>query len=181
MTDSTNNSEDMLKILSRRGWLRNIAIAATGAIVLPSFLTGCTKEMQDIIKKYTRGGGVGADPLPTLTPEQQTKALTNLENMLAFVKDLYPFCIEYEDIAFDYLNSGEKPTNWSQFVLNVFVEIGVTMFEAAELPFAAAAFAITADFLEKWGEGQVHRLIYMVNLGISGLDTAKCKGQLRTS
>jgi hypothetical protein len=44
MTDPTNKSEDMLKKLSRRNWLRNAAIAATSAVVLPSLLTGCTKE-----------------------------------------------------------------------------------------------------------------------------------------
>lgn len=143
---------DILKKLSRRNWLRNAAITATGAVVLPSFLTGCTKEQWDDVIDKIPGGGVGAEP--PLTPEQLSKAVDNLNNMLAFVKDLYPFCIEYEAIAFDYLNSGEKPTNWTQFILDVFVEIGVTMFEAAELPFAAAAFAITADFLEKWGEGE---------------------------
>ena len=51
MTNRTNNSEDMLKKRSRRNWLSNAAIMATGALLLMSILTGCTKEVP--------GGGVG--------------------------------------------------------------------------------------------------------------------------
>ncbi len=60
MTDPTNNSDDMLKKPSRRNWLRNAAMAATGALVLLLVLTGCTKELQDIIKNP--GGGLGGTP-----------------------------------------------------------------------------------------------------------------------
>jgi alkaline phosphatase D len=38
------NSEDILKQLSRRKFLRNSVIAATGAALLPTFLTGCDKD-----------------------------------------------------------------------------------------------------------------------------------------
>jgi hypothetical protein len=60
MTDPTNKSEDMLKKLSRRNWLRNAAIAATSAVALPSLLTGCTKEQWNHLKNTPHpGGGVG--------------------------------------------------------------------------------------------------------------------------
>ncbi|HLL41989.1 MAG TPA: hypothetical protein VK369_02570 [Segetibacter sp.] len=60
MTDPTNKSEDMLKKLSRRNWLRNAAIAATSAVALPSLLTGCTKEQWNHLKNTPYpGGGVG--------------------------------------------------------------------------------------------------------------------------
>jgi hypothetical protein len=63
MTDPTNKSEDMLKKLSRRNWLRNAAIAATSAVALPSLLTGCTKEQWDHLKNTPYpGGGLGGAP-----------------------------------------------------------------------------------------------------------------------
>ena len=62
MTDPTNNSEDMLKKLSRRKWLRNAAMAATGAVVLPSFLTGCHKDVWDKLKGPLPGGWPGKQP-----------------------------------------------------------------------------------------------------------------------
>ncbi|MGI8638321.1 MAG: PhoD-like phosphatase N-terminal domain-containing protein [Segetibacter sp.] len=37
-------SEDVLKKLSRRKFLRNSAIAATGVVLLPSLITGCHKD-----------------------------------------------------------------------------------------------------------------------------------------
>jgi len=57
MTDPTNFSEDTLKKPGRRNWLRNAAMAATGALVLLLVLNGCTKEQWDHLKNP--GGGVG--------------------------------------------------------------------------------------------------------------------------
>lgn len=61
MTDPTNISEDMLKKPGRRNWLRNAAIAVTSAVVMASFLTGCTKE-QFPLPGGGHGGGVGGSP-----------------------------------------------------------------------------------------------------------------------
>jgi len=60
MTDPANR-ENMFKILSRRNWYRNTAIAATCAVML--FLTGCTKEVLDMLPKRSGGGGLGSTPV----------------------------------------------------------------------------------------------------------------------
>ena len=59
MTDPTNNSNDILKKPGRRNWLRNAAMAATGALMLLLVLTGCTKEQWDHLKNTPTGGGLG--------------------------------------------------------------------------------------------------------------------------
>ena len=57
------NAEDILKKLSRRKFLRNSAIAATGAALLPSFLTGCDKDDDDMFQGHGFKEGVGSfDP-----------------------------------------------------------------------------------------------------------------------
>ena len=58
MTDPTNNSEDIIKKLSRRKLLRNSAITAVGAVLLPSLITGCRKSVWDVL----HGDGSTADP-----------------------------------------------------------------------------------------------------------------------
>ena len=50
--------------LSRRNWLRGVAITATGAAVMPSLLTGCSDDSEDDVVK----GGLGSTP--PLTPAQ---------------------------------------------------------------------------------------------------------------
>lgn len=56
------NSEEILKTLSRRKFLRNSAIAATGVALLPSFMTGCSKDDQ-IFSGQGFNEGVGSfDP-----------------------------------------------------------------------------------------------------------------------
>jgi alkaline phosphatase D len=56
-------SEDVLKKLSRRKFLRNSAIAATGVALLPSLITGCHKDDQDPSQGQGFKEGVGSfDP-----------------------------------------------------------------------------------------------------------------------
>lgn len=52
-----------LKQLSRRKFLRNSAIAATGVVLLPSFITGCSKDDDDVFQGQGFNEGVGSfDP-----------------------------------------------------------------------------------------------------------------------
>lgn len=52
-----------LKKLSRRKFLRNSAIAATGVVLLPSFITGCSKDDDDVFQGQGFNEGVGSfDP-----------------------------------------------------------------------------------------------------------------------
>jgi len=57
MTNPTNNSDDILKKISLRNWLHNAPMAATVAVMLLLFFTGCTKEQFPL-----PGGGVGSTP-----------------------------------------------------------------------------------------------------------------------
>ncbi len=62
MTHSNTSFEDNFKSLSRRSWLRNVAIAATGAVMLLLVLNSCTKEQWDNVKGHVPGGGLGSTP-----------------------------------------------------------------------------------------------------------------------
>src|SRR5689334_2007954 len=52
MTDRSKRSKEILKKLSRRKLLRDSAITAAGAVLLPSLITGCDKSDND-------NGGLG--------------------------------------------------------------------------------------------------------------------------
>ena len=67
MTDPTNNSNDILKKPGQRNWLRNAAMAATGALVLLLFLTGCTKEQWNHLGGHLPGGGLGGAQDPNVS------------------------------------------------------------------------------------------------------------------
>src|SRR4028118_889167 len=63
-------ANDILKKLSRRNMLRNSAITATGVALLPSFLTGCNKDVWEKVKEQIPGGGLGGVPEPPPTTEE---------------------------------------------------------------------------------------------------------------
>src|SRR4051812_35893351 len=115
MSDHTSNPKHILNKVSRRNLLRDSAIAATGTLLLPSFITGCTKDND------APAGGGGVLGGTQLTPEQLQAAADNLRRMRAWVIDLYPLCIEYEDAVFHTLASTkeENPT-WTNFIANIF-------------------------------------------------------------
>jgi alkaline phosphatase D len=56
------NTETVLKHLSRRKFLRNSVIAATGAVLLPSFLTSCSKDDDDFTGQGFKEGVASFDP-----------------------------------------------------------------------------------------------------------------------
>lgn len=146
-----SNSEDTLKKLSRRDWLHNAAITATGAIVLPSFLGGCTKEYWNPVKDG-KGGAPSTEPL---TDFQLYSAAQNLLHMNSWITDVYPFCIEYEVYIYSLLKSGEKPSGWRDFIVDILIEIALAILEAAaeEVPGAGPAIAIAGENIKKWASG----------------------------
>ena len=151
MTLPDKNSNELQKKLSRRNMLRSTAIAAAGAIALPSFISGCTKEQWGPVK----GGIGGTQPWEPLTGTEIQRAAQNLKNMGDFIGDLYPFCIEYEVFLYALLKSGTKPSGWQSFIVDVFINIALGMLGAAagEIPGAGAAIAIVADNIKKWASG----------------------------
>ncbi len=154
MTDPTNNSEDILKKLSRRNWLRNATITATGAVVLPSFLTSCTKEVQDLIKKNIPSGGLGSGkPLPP-TLAQLRDAHDHINNLRHFIGHLYNETWKYDEDVFKALNSTVENESWAHFLYNLFIDIALAAAEA--MPFleeAMPAIGLVADFVKEWSEG----------------------------
>jgi len=77
--------------------------------------------------------------------------------MFTWVENLYPYCIEYETVVYGILKSGEKPTGWHDFILDIFSQIATGMFEDAadEIPGAGAAIAIAGDNIKTWVTGNV--------------------------
>lgn len=153
MTNRNGNADDIIKKISRRYMLRNSAIAATGTVLLPSLITGCTK---DAPAEGTGGvGAVGGTPLTTAQLEQ---AAANLTRMREWVTDLYPLCIEYEDAVFHALASTKENESWTNFIVDIFIDIATLLAAAGAIASDAAAavpaFAFLSSILHDWGIGK---------------------------
>lgn len=150
MTDDNRKQEDMLKRVTRRYMLRNSSIAATGIILLPSFITSCKKD--DI----TRGPGGGVRD--QLSPSDLLLAATNLTRMRQWVTDLYPLCIEYEDAVFHALAATKQTGGWTNFIVDIFIDIATALAAAAAIASGAGAavpaFAFLSAILHDWGIGK---------------------------
>ncbi|MCK8495581.1 MULTISPECIES: hypothetical protein [Spirosoma] len=149
-------SQNTLNQLSRRNWLRNAAIGATGAVVLPWFLTGCADHM------IPEPGGLGATPAPTMPIadfDLYGQAAQNLQNMEAWITALYPYCLGYETGVFELLQSGDKgPSDWKDFLSNAFTKIGIGLLQEVgiKFPLAGPVFGIITDFI-KLIESSAHK------------------------
>lgn len=133
--------------LSRRNWLRDAAIAATGAVVVPSLLISCNDHKVP--------PGLGGPPTEPLTDFELYSAAQNLLNMEAWLTDFYLYSIGYELEAYALLQTGQKaPANWENFVVELFINIGVGLLEAAaaEIPFVGPVVAITIGTAKSWLE-----------------------------
>ncbi|TKK65957.1 hypothetical protein FC093_18305 [Ilyomonas limi] len=152
MTDPTTNAEVILNKVSRRYLLRNAAIAATGVVLLPPFITGCSKDGD------APGGGVGSVGGVQLTPEQLEQAADNLRRMRTWITELYPLCIEYEDAVFHALKSTKENPNWTNFIVDAFIDIATALAAAAAIAEGAGpavpAFAFLSSILHDWGIGK---------------------------
>ncbi|MBF9255757.1 hypothetical protein I2I11_20835 [Pontibacter sp. 172403-2] len=136
--------------ISRRNWLRGVAITATSAVLLPSFLTGCI-ENDDIPPVF--------GSTPPLTPAEfdlYSQAAENLIRMRKWNDNLFTFTGNYEDRVWSYLKGGEEPTNWTEIFVKIFTEIGLGILEAGleEFPGLGPAIATTAKQVEKWELGE---------------------------
>ena len=136
--------------LSRRTWLRDAAITATGAALMPSLLTGCTDHLipPDV--------GVGDAPL---TNAELRAAAQNLLHMNAWVEDVYLYTGNYEGYILPLLKSGEKPSGWGNFILSILTDIAIGIIGVAAAgvpglgPAIGAAVAIVSENIKKWALG----------------------------
>lgn len=132
--------------LSRRNWLRDAAITATSAAVLPSLLTSCSDH------RVPPGVGTGDPEEAPLTNFELYSAAQNLLHMNAWVGDVYLYTGNYEQYVLAILKSGEKPTEWKDFIIDILTEIATGILEVAagEIPGAGPAIAIVSDIIKKW-------------------------------
>ena len=146
-------SKNIPNKLSRRNWLRGVAITATGAVVLPSFLTGCT-DSDYVLPDF----GSPLPPTVPLTNFQLRSAAANLLRMDAWLNDVQVKNHEYEEAVYKLLkgNPKEPPTDWKEIIIDVFTEIGkgilevVEVVEEVELPFVGPALAVGAEAIKQW-------------------------------
>jgi len=156
MTDPTTTSEDILKKLSRRKLLRNSAITATGAVLLPSFLTGCHKDVRDIVKGHIPKGGVGGVEVE-LTPAELAQAAANLTTLRQLMIEIYDLAKQYDDVVFSILNSSHTES-WTNFIVDVVIDVAAAiaggLAVAVTAPAAVPAIAFLSAFLHDWGIGK---------------------------
>ena len=134
---------------SRRKWLRDAAIAATSAVVVPSMLVSCSDH------RIPPGVGVGEEPTPAEI-QLYGAAAQNLLRMQEWYDDVYLDNNTYDLEVYAYFKSGKPPKKtWVDIVEDIAINIGIKILEAAvaEIPGASAAVAIAADQIMKWAAG----------------------------
>lgn len=151
------NPEDILKNLSRRKMLRDSAMAATGAVLLPSFLTGCRKEdLEEFLKRHPKRGPRAV----ALTPDELKAAADNLNRMRDLLNDLYQTAFDYDEVVFLALSSTVTHQSWTNFIVNVFLDIAVAITIAVVAtnpevaPLVVPSLACLSAFLHDWGIGK---------------------------
>ncbi|RZM07969.1 MAG: hypothetical protein EOO88_50920, partial [Pedobacter sp.] len=130
--------------LSRRNWLRDAAIAATSAAVLPSLLTSCTDH------RIPPGVGPGGQ---LLTDDELSSAAQNLINFRKWLVELQDKNFDYIFIVYTTLKGGqEAPAHFSDILLDTFITIGEKILgvATAEIPGAGAALAFGAEQIRAW-------------------------------
>ncbi|RCR66919.1 hypothetical protein DUE52_24270 [Larkinella punicea] len=124
-------------------------MTATSAAVLPAFLASCSDH------KIPPGVGAGDPEEAPLTNFELYSAAQNLLHMNAWVEDVYLYTGNYEQYVLAILKSGEKPTEWKDFIIDILTEIATGILEVAagEIPGAGPAIAIVSDIIKKWTTG----------------------------
>ncbi|MEP6951032.1 MAG: hypothetical protein ABI863_17220 [Ginsengibacter sp.] len=157
MNDHTSNLKDMRNKMSRRNWLSDSAIVATGTILLPSLITGCRKDAWGIFHGDGGHGGGGLGDVP-LTPEQLKAAADNLNRMRALLNDLYQNSFDYDETVFLALASTRQNTSWANFLVDIIIDIAAvaasTALAATGNPEFIPSIVCLSAFLHDWGIGK---------------------------
>jgi hypothetical protein len=141
-------ADDILKKLSRRKLLWHSAIAAAGAVLLPSFITGCHKDDKDLIPA----------PGPNLGGElvDLKKAAQNLDTLRTCIIEVYDLARGYDNNVFTMLQSTSD--GWANFIINTFIDMALALCSATAIatatPEAMPAIALFAAVLKDWGFGK---------------------------
>jgi hypothetical protein len=145
-TNSAMEFQNTPNKLSRRNWLRDAAIAATSAVIVPSMLISCSDH------KVPPGVGGPVDPTPAEI-ELYGAAAQNLIRLRKWYDNVYESNSSYNIIVYAYFKSGKPPKKtWIDIIEDIAINIGIKILEAAvaEIPGASAAVAIAADQIMKW-------------------------------
>ena len=136
--------------LSRRNWIRDAALTATSAVVLPSLLTGCDDHRLDPLK-----GGLQDVPL---TSAELAMAATNLINMNTWIENLYLYTSNYEIDVLTLLKSGgiPQPSGYKDFILSILTDIAIGIIGVAAAgvpglgPAVGAGVALVSLNIKTW-------------------------------
>ncbi len=115
-------------------------------------MTNPTMNSEDLLP--AAGTNLGVE----LTPDDLKSAADNLTRMRAWTTDVYVLTSKYEDVVFDALGSTTNHENWTNFIVDIFIDIGVAIIGAAALitenPEVMPALALVAASLKDWGFGK---------------------------
>ena len=150
MADINTNQEDIPNKVSRRYLLKNSAIAATGAVLLPSLITGCSKDTNT----PQGGGGLGGTQL---TPDQLKQTAANIAMYRQLIIEVYQLAFEYDSQVFTLLES-TKTNSWTNFSIDIIIDIAFLLAAAGAIASGGAeavpAIAFFSAVLHDWGFGK---------------------------
>ncbi|MES2777873.1 MAG: hypothetical protein V4722_27080 [Bacteroidota bacterium] len=93
-----------------------------------------------------------------LSQNDLVAAAANLTRLRTWVTDLYPMCIEYEVAVFNALGSTKENGGWTNFVVNIFIDMAIGIASGAAFatgnPAVIPALACLSAFLHDWGLGK---------------------------
>jgi hypothetical protein len=73
--------------------------------------------------------------------------------MRALIADLYSIAYKYDEQVFNALDSTVENDNWANFIVDIFIEIGLGIASALLPEFAMPAIALFADAIKDWTSG----------------------------
>jgi len=158
--------------LNRRTWLRNAAIATTGAAVLPSLLTNCTDHFEDT-------GIGGTDDVPPADLDMYRAAAENLFRMSEWYGRLYnDHERHYAEDMYKLIKGGPvPPESFKDIIIDIFTKLGIGVLEAMleEFPGVGPAVAASIEGFSKWAsetkekEGNVDTKVAVFLIGLENM------------
>src|SRR4051812_33250795 len=156
MTNHRSSPEDISNKISRRYLLRNSALAATGAVLLPSFITGCSKDT-DAPSGGLLGGGDNPPLPPALTTAQLKQAADNITVYRQLIIEVYQLAYQYDEQVFKLLQSTQTSA-WANFDVDIIIDIAFLLAAAGAIASGGAAavpaIAFFSAVLHDWGFGK---------------------------
>ena len=91
------------------------------------------------------------------TNEEINAAVQSITNLRAWIKELYEDTGKYEDLAFDALNSTVKTAGWSNFLVNLVINLATGIIDATAIasgePLVVPAIGFLSAEIKEWING----------------------------